>query len=207
MAGSGLVLTTLSHGDGAGSDDGTSAAPASLPSWAPTGASGLPEDFNLKDLEKGETHEHRPEWADDHQATDGTWANNTCGGGEAGSEGPPDEEVKDTGHIGTFGVVTANWGGRWKNPDLHRHMHWDLKTCAGHILCVQEAEVELLENMRSMPNKDGRFEILDPRGDGGGYTTAPGQPVRRSSRDRAGQQPHDLRPTAVGGGDTSEAIS
>ena len=111
MAGSGLALlalTTLSHGDWAGSDDGTSVAGGSLPSWAPTGASGLPEDLNFEDFEKGEPLEVRPEWADDHQATDGTWANSTCGGGEAGSEGPADEEVKDTGHIGSFGVVTAN---------------------------------------------------------------------------------------------------
>ena len=161
MSAPGLVLTRLSHGDGTGSDDGTSVAGVSLPSFCPTNASGLPEDFNFEDLLKGET-QVRPEWADDQQATDGTWANKEAtGGGEAGSEGPPDEEVKDTGHIGNFGVVTANWGGRWKNPEFNRHMQWDLKTCAGHILCVQEAEAELLENMRSKPDKD------DPRGDGG----------------------------------------
>ena len=73
MSALGLVLTRTSHGYGTDPDDGASAAGVSLPSWAPSGASGLSEDFNVDDLEKGETQEHRPEWADDDQATDGTW--------------------------------------------------------------------------------------------------------------------------------------
>ena len=167
MSNSGLVLTGLTRGDGAGSDDGTSAANASLPSWAPTGASGMPDDFNFEVFEAHETVEVRPEWVDDHQATDGTWANDACGGGGAGSEGPADEEINDAGKGGCFGIVTANWGGNWKDPDLMRHMNFDLKTCPGHIICVQEAEPVLLGNMRSTSIKGDSCESADTRGDGG----------------------------------------
>ena len=54
-------------------------------------------------------------------------------------------------------------------------MKWDLKSCAGHILCVQEAEPELLDNMRSVPN-EAASSILDPRGDGGN------KPQRRDNK-------------------------
>ena len=50
---------------------------------------------------------------------------------------------------GTYGILSANWGGKWKDETLNNHMNEDLKKTPCQVLCLQEAEDSLrleLEN-------------------------------------------------------------
>ena len=96
----GLPLTQLTHGDGAAmpgdlddgaDDDGVESA--SLPSAAPTNASGMPGD--LSD-DCGDHPVITPQWTGS--------ASQTCSYGSWESE-----HVKASDHGGNFGLLTANW--------------------------------------------------------------------------------------------------
>jgi len=69
----------------------------------------------------------------------------TRGGGEAGAE----KDEQDSGHGGTYGLLSANWGASWKCQALQDHMNRDLKSCPCQVLCLQEAEEALLLYLRS----------------------------------------------------------
>ena len=137
MAGEKLALTQLTHGDGAvewvgrgngGDEDGVETA--SLPSFAPTNASAMPGD--LDDFDDTEII-LEPDWigSQSQRCSDGSWA---TGGEEAGAE-----QVKESGHGGNFGFLSANWGANWKDPALQEHMLHDLKSTPCHLVGLQEA--------------------------------------------------------------------
>eukprot|EP00959_Pyramimonas_sp_CCMP1952_P338569 7090348-Pyramimonas_sp.AAC.1 len=50
----------------------------------------------------------KPLWDDGTECSAGVWAVETRGGGGGGAKG---KDGKGSSHGGTFGVLTANWGG------------------------------------------------------------------------------------------------
>ena len=143
-------LPGTTHGDGgdrgeeAGSDgDVDGASSFAPPSFAPTNASGMPGD--LDDFDEHDDILLKPQWNDDLQCSDGVWGAKTRGGGEAGAE----KDEQDSGHGGTYGLLSANWGGSWKDPALQHHMRRDLKSCPCQVLCLQEANEALLLYLKS----------------------------------------------------------
>jgi len=150
----GLPLNQLTHGDGDGrgdgvDDDGVETADdgvetASLPSLAPTNASAMPGD--LDDFDDTEEIILEPTWIGSQSQTcsDGSWATaETRGGGEAEAE-----QVKESDHGGNFWLLTANWGGNWQEAKLQEHMLRDLKSTPCHLLCLQEAEEDMIIHLR-----------------------------------------------------------
>ena len=87
----------------------------------------------------------QPHWSDDLQCSDGVWGAKTRGGGEADAE----EDEQDSGHGGTYGLLSANWGVSWKDPALQDHMKRDIKSGPCQILSLQEANEDLLLYLRS----------------------------------------------------------
>ena len=137
-----LRLAEGTHGDGVdrgdGSEsDGDAASSFAAPSWAPTDASGMPGD--LDDVDEAGDIFLKPQWKDDWQCSDGVWGNHARGG----EEGEAEEDERKSAHGGTYGLLSANWGGHWKDPELNYHMSRDLKTCPCQVICLQEAEEAL----------------------------------------------------------------
>ena len=143
-----LPGTTHGHGGDRGDEarsDGDDDAASSFvpPSFAPTNASGMPGD--LDDFDEHEDILLKPHWNDDLQCSDGVWGAETRGGGEAGAE----KDEQDSGPGGTYGLLSANWGANWKNEALQLHMNRDIKSGPCQVLCLQEANEELLLYLRS----------------------------------------------------------
>ena len=67
----------------------------------------------------------------DQECSEGDWGSTTRGDGDAGAE------EKSTEHVGNYGVLTANWGGHWKEASLQEHMNRDLKSCPCHLISLQ----------------------------------------------------------------------
>ena len=134
----GMDSTQLTHGDGDGRGDGDKddddVETASLPSFAPTAASQMPGDLDDDDDTKEILEE--PEFC-----TKGSWDI----GGEAEAQ-----EVKGSDHVGNYGILTANWGGNWRERALQEHMQRDLKSTPCHILCLQEAEETMLTHLSTV---------------------------------------------------------
>ena len=150
-----LPVTPLTHGDGAsradgvGDDDDDGVASASLPSFAPTHASAMPGD--LDDFKEPEELIITPQWTGSEECTDGSWAaEGTRGGGEEEAE-----HLKEGYHAGNFGLLTANWGGNWKEAALQEHMLCDLKSTPCHFLCLQEAEEDMIIHLRTAVEGEG----------------------------------------------------
>ena len=84
----------------------------------------------------------KPPWYEgEFECSVGAWTVETRGGGESAKG----KDGKGSSHGGTFGVLTANWGGKWTDDDLHAHMQRDLKSSSCQFLVIQEASVDLLE--------------------------------------------------------------
>ena len=161
-----LLGTTHGHGGDGGDEasfDGDSdvASSFTLPSIAPTNASCMPGD--LDDFDEHDDILWKPPWSDDLQCSDGVWGVGTRGGGEADAE----KDEQDSGHGGTYGLLSANWGGSWKDPALQDHMNRDIKSGPCQVLCLQEANEELLLYLRS-PLEDSAKEkrAEEPRPEG-----------------------------------------
>ena len=142
-------LPTETHGDGDSSGDATSDVAESLPSHAPTNASRFPGDLDDDEKEDGEII-YKPNWSESSAQQPflsvGKWADDTSGAVEKGENAP--EGDFHGGHGGTYGLLSANWGGKWSDPNLTRHMHDDIKNSPCQLLCVQEAsEATRLEMM------------------------------------------------------------
>ncbi|CAK0863844.1 unnamed protein product [Prorocentrum cordatum] len=118
----------------------------SLPTHAPTDAFGMPGD--LDDIPVDANLFLKPLWDDGTECSAGVWA---------GKDG------KGSSHGGTFGVLTANWGGKWGEPALHAHMQQDLKGSSCQFLVIQEASSDLLDYVGQDPGK-GDSEFLGGKG-------------------------------------------
>ena len=160
-----LELTRL-HGNGASSGgpagrDADDDDPESrgLPTYAPTDASGIPGDFD--DMGPDTEILVAPQWSGTDCSV-GVWTVGTHGGGD-GVKGKGGKG--SSSHGGTFGVMTANWGGKWGDPDLHSHMQQDLKSSSCQFLLIQEASADLLDYAQQDPGA-GEQEGAKGRGDG-----------------------------------------
>ena len=91
----------------------------------------------------------KPRWDDGAECSVGVWVVDPCGGGGGAKE----KGGKGSSHAGTFGVLTANWGGKWGDPALHAHMQQDLKTSSCQFLIIQEASADLLDYVQQDPGK------------------------------------------------------
>ena len=89
----------------------------------------------------------KPGWDDGTACSVGVWAVETRGGGESAKG----KDGKGSSQGGTFGVLTANWGGKWTDDNLHAHMQRDLKSSSCQFLVIQEASVDLLEYVQQDP--------------------------------------------------------
>jgi len=124
-----------------------SSAGGSLPSYAPTEASGIDGDPNADDT-GGRQKEMRYEPDYD---VDGEWG----------------DQTPVRGKPGAWGIVCGNWGGKWHDEMMRDHMDFDLKSSAGTILLLQEATEELLQHLRK-PGADGIVAgDQETHGDGG----------------------------------------
>ena len=110
------------------SDDLSSVAGGSLPSNAPTEASGIEGDPSVADIGGGEG----PMRYEPVHEVDGDW----------------DDQTPVGGKLGAWGIVCGNWGGRWRDADLQQHLGFDVKSSAGTILLLQEATEELLIHLK-----------------------------------------------------------
>ena len=148
-----LEFTRL-HGHGASSggdacSDAGGDDASGLPSYAPTDASGMPGD--LDDIGEDAELLLKPRWYDGADCSVGVWMVGPRGGGEdvkgEGGKGSSHDGACGTvrGPPGTFGVLTANWGGEWGDPKLHAHMREDLKSSSAQFLIIQEASADLLD--------------------------------------------------------------
>ena len=147
---------------------------ASLPSCAPTAASEMPGDLNNEDGARAILWE--PDWAGLRACTDGSWDT----GGEAEAEdGSWDTGGKHSEHGGNFGILTANWGGNWREEALQQHMLRDLKSTPCHILCLQEAEENMITHLRTV-SSEGHADPKEKRRPGSTFIGVRG-PERKSS--------------------------
>ena len=67
-------------------------------------------------------------------------------------DGPWDDTpdaIPTTKYPGTFGIICGNWGGHRAERALQAHMDFDLKSGPCHIMILQEADVDLLNHLRS----------------------------------------------------------
>ena len=134
----------------------------SLPTFAPTDASGMPGD--LEDNAGDAELVLKPQWdvGPREHCSAGVWVEETGGGGEdvkgKGGKGSSHGGTcgKGSGPAGTFGVLTANWGGKWADPALHAHMQQDLKSSSAQFLIIQEASADLLDYVEQDPGRDPR---------------------------------------------------
>ena len=102
----------------------------SMPPWAPLDADGLPGDIDDDHPDK-EVINYSPKWnsVEKDISSSGTWETNS------GSGDP----------CGRIGIYTGNWGANWTNKETQEHMLRDVKSSPCHILCLQEAEGDLME--------------------------------------------------------------
>ena len=143
-------------GDGicSDSDDGGAASSVlQLPSFAPSNASGMPGD--LEDFNDKADFVLQPKWADEAKCSEGVWGVQTCGGGAADAE----MTAETSGHGGTYGVLSANWGGNWSDRKLQAHMLQDVRCSPCQILCIQEA-TESLQTELGKASDAGAQEAL-----------------------------------------------
>ena len=164
-----LELSRL-HGHGASSggdafSDACGADGSGLPSWAPTDASGMPGD--LDDGAADTKLVVKPNWDDGRaDCSAGVWMVGPRGGGEdvkgEGGKGSRHDEACGTGRgpAGTFGLLTANWGGNWADPKLQEHMREDLKSSSCQLLVIQEASYDLLDYVQVSP-REGEVDAKD----------------------------------------------
>ena len=136
-------------GDGVKDDDEASVRGSALSS-----GSSMPEG-NDDDQHEQTDLLWRPNWSGD-ECSDGSWHGKPSGGGESEAEETRGNGEAGSGHGGNYGILTANWGGHWKESALQEHMLHDLKSSPCHILCVQEAEENFFNHLRSEPNTDDR---------------------------------------------------
>ena len=139
------ALPRFTHGNGGDRGDGDvsdgevdGASVFAPPSHAPTDASGMVGD--LDDVDDKVDLWLKPVWNDDGAASAGVWGTKTRGGGETDA----DKDDKDPSPGGTYGLLSANWGGHWSNRALQAHMERDVKSTPCQILCLQESEEALL---------------------------------------------------------------
>ena len=106
---------------------------------------GMPGDLDY--LDDYQDFVYKPKW-NDTECTDGFWTPATRGGGAGwdASEGWP----------GTWGLLSANWGGHWKEAMLQRHMHIDLRTHNCQVICLQEADESLYQYLRTDSDADAQ---------------------------------------------------
>ena len=123
------------RGDGCGSDD--AASTLHLPSYAPSNVSRMPGDMD--DLADDVDFVMKPDWGADGSCSIGEWDDHTSDDGEAAAA--------SSFQGGTYGLLSANWGGKWKDPKLNDHMNKDLKTTPCQVLCLQEAEESLQDEL------------------------------------------------------------
>ena len=166
---------TATHGGLAGrgdggiasdSDDDAAASSGGLPSFAPSNASGMPGD--LDDCDEHDDSVLRPRWDDDTMCSEGVWKVQTRGGGDADAE----KDDKGSGLAGTYGVLSANWGGNWSDKGLQAHMLKDIKSSPSQVLCLQEATESLRFELEKTPDADAQRAI---RGGGDGNEGVQGE--------------------------------
>ena len=147
-----------------GDDEGDSYSDSGLsfPTWAPSEASGFPGDPTFSgdpgdDYRASQEILQKPTWGLG-ECSAGSWGDESHGsGGSDKGKGKFEGKGKDkgkgpgTGPMGAFGVLTANWGGAWAEPDLHAHMKKDLKSSACQFLVIQEAAPDMLEFLNADP--------------------------------------------------------
>ena len=121
----------VTHGGGAGA-----CVLSRCPSYASTSVTPA-----LVDEATGEIY-HERKW-EGTQCSDGVWKDTTRGDGDTGEQDQSWPVIH--GHTGHFGVVTANWGGRWGEEHLEVHMNEDLKTTPCQVVAMQEAEPKCME--------------------------------------------------------------
>ena len=134
-------------GDGVKDDDDASVRGSALSS-----GSSMPEG-NDDDQHEQTDLLWRPNWSGD-ECSDGSWHGKPSGGGESEAEETRGSGEAGSGHGGNYGILTANWGGHWSENALQQHMLRDLKSTPCHILCVQEAEQDFFDHLRSEPGTD-----------------------------------------------------
>ena len=116
----------------------------------------------LDDFDEAEEIFLTPQWTGSQACTDGSWATEeTRDGGESHGGGEEEaEHVKEDDHAGKFGILTANWGANWHEAALQEHMLRDLKSTPCHLLCVQEAEEELITHLRTAVEGEGETSAV-----------------------------------------------
>ena len=121
MPSSSVVAMAQEGGDDEGEDasndvDDVASVVSHAASFA-SSAGGL-VDVNREDIEE------EPQWVG-AACSAGVWEDETRGDGGAGEQ---DSSLPVAhGHTGHFGLLSANWGGKWKEAYLEEHMDRDLK--------------------------------------------------------------------------------
>ena len=78
---------------------------------------------------------NEPNWVG-MEVSAGSWEQATReGGGEQDAD-----KVVANGHTGHFGVLAANWGGKWKDECLDNYMNDDIRSATCQVIVLQEAE-------------------------------------------------------------------
>ena len=135
----------ITHGDGDDRGDGSEiediGSTQYLQSYAPSDASrfaGDPDDFgdNARIF-------MQPRWTNDVECSAGQWGEHTSGDAVAAAE--------SSFQGGTYGLLSANWGGKWKDARLNDHMNQDLKRSPCQVVCLQEAEESLAMELENLP--------------------------------------------------------
>ena len=144
-------LPRATHGDGADRGDGGIASDsddggAASHSFAPSSASDwvlVPGDFD--NCDEHEDFVLRPRWDDDTTCSDGCWKIQTRGGGDA------EKDDRDSRYVGTYGLLSANWGGKYSDEGLQADMLRNMKSSPCQIFCLQEAAGDLLDELGKAP--------------------------------------------------------
>jgi hypothetical protein len=155
---------SYTHGDGALCDEVDLVC---LPSYASSNASDMPGDLHAEDVGEGDDFCIQPLWGNENCSA-GEWKNTTRGGGDQ----RPADTSKGDGADGTYGLLTANLGGDWKDPRLEEHMGQDLWDDPCQLICFQEAKCEYIESM-TRPLATSAKESL---GKGDGHVKGDGRP-------------------------------
>ena len=138
------MATGPRHGAAAVHGDGDSDDARSMPSEAPS-ASAFSGDLD-SDLD-GPGIFWKPVLTTDNknEITQGDWQSPPRGDGYQHAQ-----QEKS----GTFGILSGNWGSDWADPELQRHMNYDLKSHVCNIIILQEAKHELLTHLKA-PGQEG----------------------------------------------------
>ena len=85
---------------------------------------------------------------------------------------PYDIETNVWKREGQFDVLCGNYGGKWSKdnigPKLTEHVNYDMKSAPAQILIMQEAEAELLEQLKTKCEEGEKSVVDKPATRGGG---------------------------------------